>query len=159
MDINGKKISKQSVPIVHHVTIPCSESLLVSSSEGAVAAKVPHLAALGTFLLFLGVVLYLPTCFDALGILLPMCVSVFFEVRDYLPNGILLFGPPWDMIPHLQCNPVICISSFQHLLPLHKLDVLEGPLGVEVCNLLNGEQLLLLPLVICVQGGQSGLIS
>ena len=154
-----RRLVSKSVPIVHHVTIPCSESLLVSSSEGTVAAKVPSLVALSTFLRFLGVILYLPTCFDALGILLPMCVSALSEARDYLPNGILLLGPPWDMIPHLQCNPVICISSLQHLLPLHKFDVLEGPLGVEACNFLNGEQLLLLPLVICMQGSQSGLIS
>ena len=153
------KLVSKSIPIVHHVTIPCSESLLVSSSEGTVAAKVSHLVALGALFLFLGVVLDLPTGFDALGILLPMCVSALFELRDYLPNGILLPGPPWDMIPHLQCDPVICISSFQHLLPLHKFDALEGPLGVEVCNFLNGEQLLLLPLVICMQGSQSGLIS
>ena len=153
-----RRLVSKSVPIVHHVTIPCSESLLVSSSEGTVAVKVPGLAALSTFLQFLGVIFYLPTCFDALDILLPMCVSVLFKARDYLPNGVLLFGPPWDMIPHLQCNPVICISSFQCLLPLHKFDWLEGPLGVEACGFLNGEQLLLLPLGICMQGSQSGLI-
>ena len=62
--------------MVHHVTIPCSESLLVSSSEGTVVAKVPSLVALGTLLLFLWVVLDLPTCFDPFCILLPMCVSV-----------------------------------------------------------------------------------
>ena len=50
-----RKLVSKSVPIVHHITIPCSESLLVSSSEGTVVAEVPHLAALGTFLLFLGV--------------------------------------------------------------------------------------------------------
>ena len=145
-----RRLVSKSVPIVHHVTIPCSESLLVSSSEGTIAVKVPGLVALSAFLQFLRVILYLPTCFDALGILLPMCVSVLFEVRDYLPNGVLLLGPPWNMIPHLQCDLVICISSFQHLLPLHKFDALEGPLGVEVCNFLNGEQLLLLPLAICM---------
>ena len=89
-----RKLVSKSIPIVHHVTIPCSESLLVSSSEGAVVAKVPCLVALATFLLFLGVVLDFPTGFDALGILLPMHVSVLFETRDYLPNGCLFPGPP-----------------------------------------------------------------
>ena len=80
--------------MVHHVTIPCSESLLVSSSEGTVAAKVPHLAALGTFLLLLEVILDLPTSFEAFGILLPVHVSVLFEMRDYLPYACLLPGSP-----------------------------------------------------------------
>ena len=53
-----------SMTIVHHVTIPCLESLLVSSSEGTVATKVPSLAALSTLLLFLRVILYLPACLD-----------------------------------------------------------------------------------------------
>ena len=53
------KLVSKSIPIVHHVTIPCLESLLVSSSEGTVVAKVPSLAALSTLLLFLGVV-FLP---------------------------------------------------------------------------------------------------
>ena len=128
-----------SVPIVHHVTIPCSESLLVSSSEGTVVAKVPSLMALGTLLLFLGVVLDLPTGFDAFGILLPMCVSAFLKARDYLPYGCLLPGPPWNMVPHFLCNPFICISTLQCFLPLHHPDVLECPLGVEAGNLLNCE--------------------
>ena len=101
----------KSVPIVHHVTIPCLESLLVSSSEGTVAVKVPGFVALGAFLLLLGVILDLLTGFDAFGILLPVCVSVLFEMRDYLPYGCLLPGPPWDMVPHFLCNPLICISA------------------------------------------------
>ena len=132
-----RKLVSKSLLIVLHVTIPCSESLLVSSSEGTVLAKVPHLAAFGALLLFLGVVLDLPTGFDALGILLPMRVSVLPEMRDYLPNGCLFSGPPWDMVPHFLCNPVICISSLQGLLPLHKFDALECPLGVEVGNFLD----------------------
>ena len=82
-----------SMPIVHHVTIPCLESLLVSSSEGTVGTKVPHLAALGTFLLLLGVILDLLTGFDSFGILLSVHVSALFEMRDYLPYGCLLPSP------------------------------------------------------------------
>ena len=123
-----KRLVSISVPIVHHVTIPCSESLLVSSSEGTVAAKVPCLVALGTLLLFLRVVLDLPTGFDAFGILLPMHVSALPEMRDYLPNGCLFSGPPWDMILHFFCNPIIHIHSLQSLLPFHKFDTLECPL-------------------------------
>ena len=89
-----RKLVSKSIPMVHHVTIPCSESLLVSSSEGAVVAKVPGLAALGTLLLFLGVAFYLPTCLDSFFILLPMHVSMLLEIRDYLPNGCLLPSPP-----------------------------------------------------------------
>ena len=134
-----RKLVSKSIPIVHHVTIPCSESLLVSSSEGTVAAKVPSLVALGTLFLFLGMVLDLPTGFEALGILLPMCVSALPEMRDYLPNGCLLSGPPWDVILHFLCNSVIHISSLQGLLPLHKFDALECPLGVEVGDFLDCE--------------------
>ena len=134
-----RKLVSKSVPIVHHVTIPCSESLLVSSSEGTVAAKVPSLMALGTHLLFLGMVLDLPTGFDALGILLPMGVSVFLKARDYLPYGCLLPGPPWNMVPHFLCNPFICVSTFQCFLPLHHLDMLKYSLGVEAGDLLNCE--------------------
>ena len=105
----------RSVPIVHHVTIPCLGSLLVSSSEGTVAMKVPGLVALYAFLLFQGVILYLPACFDAFGILLPMHVSMLLETRDYLPNGCLFLSPPWDMVLHLCCDPIIHISGF--LLP------------------------------------------
>ena len=107
-----RKLVSNSIPMVHHVTIPCSESLLVSSSEGTVAVKVPCLAALGTLLLFLRVVLDLLTSFDALGVLFPVCVSVLFEMRDYLPYGCLFPGPPWDMVPHFHCNPLICIFPF-----------------------------------------------
>ena len=106
-----KRLVSKSVPIVHHVTIPCSKSLLVSSSEGAVAAKVSSLVTLSTLLLFLGVVLYLPTCFDSFFILLPMHVSALFEMRDYLPYGCLLPGPPWDVSLHFLHNPGICIST------------------------------------------------
>ena len=141
-----------SLPIVHHVTIPCLESLLVSSSEGTVVTKVPCLAALGTFLLLLGVILDLPTSFEAFSILLPVCVSVLFETRDYLPYGSLLPGPPWDIIPHFLCNPLICIHCLQCLLPFHKFDVLEGSLQIEPCNFLHCEQLLFLPLVISMEG-------
>ena len=89
-----RKLISRSVLIVHHVTILYSESLLVSSSKGTVAAKVPHPMALSTLVLFLRVVLDLPTGFDALGILLPMHVSALPETRDYLPNGCLFSGPP-----------------------------------------------------------------
>ena len=106
-----KILVSKSVPIVHHVTIPCLESLLVSSSKGAVVAKVSSLATLGTLLLFLGVVLYLPTCLDSFCVLLPMCVSALFEMRDYLPYGCLLPSPPWDMSFHFLHNPGICIST------------------------------------------------
>ena len=95
-----RNLVSKSVPIVHHVTIPCSESLLVSSSEGTVAVKVPCLAALGTLLLFLRVVLDLPAGFDALGILLPVHVSALFETRDYLPYGCLLPGPSCLLSAH-----------------------------------------------------------
>ena len=148
-----------SVPIVHHVTIPCLESLLVSSSEGTVAAKVPGLVALGTFLLLLGVILYLPAHFDSFCIFFPMHVSMLFETRDYLPYGCLFPGPPWDVIPHLLCNPVISICTFQCLLPLHEFDVLEGPLGVEASNFLDSENFLFLPVTIGIEGSQEGLIS
>ena len=73
--------------------------------------KVPCLVALSAFLLLLGVILDLSTGFEAFGILLPVCVSVLFEVRDYLPYGCLLPGSPWDMVPHLLHNPLICIST------------------------------------------------
>ena len=107
-----RRLVSKSVPIVHHVTIPCLESLLVSSSEGTVAAKVPCLAALGALLLFLRVLLDLPTGFDALGILLPVHASVLIETRDYLPYGCLLPDPPpWDMVPHFHCDPLICIHA------------------------------------------------
>ena len=114
-------------------------SLLVSSSEGTVVAKVPSLAALGALLLFLGVVLDLPTGFDAFGILLPMHVSALPEMREYLPNGCLFSGPPWDVILHFLHNPVICISSLQGLLPLHEFDALECSLGVEAGDFLDGK--------------------
>ena len=126
-----RKLVSRSIPIVHHVTIPCSESLLVSSSEGTVAVKVPCLAALSALLLFLRVVLDFPTGLDTFGILLPMHVSALPETRDYLPNGCLFSGPPWDMILHFLCNPIVCIHSLQGLLPFHEFDALECPLGVE----------------------------
>ena len=147
-----KRLVSISIPIVHHVTIPCSESLLVSSSEGTVAMKVPSLAALSAFLLLLGVILYLPTCFDSFGILLPVCVSALPEMRDYLPNGCLFPSPPWDMVLHFQCNPLICISCLQCLLPLHEFDALEGPLGVEVCNFLGCKEFLFLPVTVSMKG-------
>ena len=147
-----KILVSKSNPIVHHVTIPCLESFLVSSSKGTVAMKVPGLVTLCTFLLPLGVIFYLPTCFDAFGILLPMCVSTLLEMGDYLPNSILHLCPPWDMIPYFQCDSVILISSFQCLLPLHEFDVLEGPLRVEACDFLNCKKFLFLPLVIGVKG-------
>ena len=147
-----KILVSKSIPIVHHVTIPCLESLLVSSSEGTVATKVSGLATLGTFLLPLGVILYLPTCFDSFGILLPMCVSMLPEMRDYVPNGCLLPSPPWDMVLHLQCDPFICISSLQCLLSLHEFDVLEGLLGVEACDFLNCKEFLFLPVVVSMKG-------
>ena len=148
-----KRLVSKSIPIVHHVTIPCSESLLVSSSEGTVVAKVPSLTALGTLLLFLWVVLDLPACFDPFCILLPMCVSMLFEMRDYLPYGCLLPGPPLDVILHFLCDSVISIHTFQCLLLLYKFDALEGPLGVEASNFLDGENFLLLPMVIGIEGG------
>ena len=147
------------MPIVHHVTIPCLESLLVSSSEGTVAAKVPSLVALSTFLLFLGVILHLPACLDSFCVFLPMCVSALFEMRDYLPYGCLFPGPPWDMIPHLLCNPVISICTFQCLLPLHEFDALEGPLGIEASNFLDCENFFFLPVTIGVEGGQDVFVS
>ena len=147
-----KILVSRSIPIVHHVTIPCLESLLVSSSEGAVAAKVPSLVAHGTLLLFLGVAFYLPTCLDSFCILLPMHVSTLLEMRDYLPNGCLLPRPPWDMCLHLLCNPVISISTFQCLLSLHEFDALEGLLGVEASTFLGGEKFLLLPVAIGIKG-------
>ena len=61
-----------SMPIVHHVTITCLESLLISISKGTVAIKVPSLAALSALLLFLGVIHYLPTCLDPFCIFLPV---------------------------------------------------------------------------------------
>ena len=106
-----KRLVSKSIPIVHHVTIPCLESLLVSSSEGAVVVNVSGLATLGTLLLFLGVVLYLPTCLDSFCILLPMCVSTLFKMRDYLPYGCLLPGPLWDMSLHFLHNPGMHIST------------------------------------------------
>ena len=148
-----------TLPIVHHVTIPCLESLLVSSSKGTVVMKVPCLVALGTFLLLLGVILDLPTSFEAFGILLPVHVSALFEMRDYLPYGCLLPSPPWDMVPHLLCNPVLSICTFQCLLPLHEFDALEGPLGVEAGNFLDCENFLFLPVTIGMEGSQEGLIS
>ena len=134
-----KRLVIKSIPIVHHVTIPCSESLLVSSSEGTVVTKVLSLVALSTFLLFLGVILYLPACLDPFGVLLPMCVSMLLEMKDYLPNGCLLSSPPWNMHLHLLCNPVICISTFQCLLPFYEFDALKGSLGVEACDFLDCE--------------------
>ena len=154
-----KILVSMSMPIVHHVTIPCLESLLVSSSEGTVATKVPCLATLGTFLLLLGVILDLPTGFNSLGIFFPVHVSALFEMRDYLPYGCLLPSPPWDMVPHLLCNPVISICAFQCLLPLHKFDVLESPLGVEVGNFLDCKNFLFLPVTVGMEGSQQGLIS
>ena len=80
-----KRLVSKSIPIVHHVTIPYSESLLESSSEGTVVTKVPGLVAFSTFLLFLGIILYFPAHFDPFGVLLPMYVSIFPEMGDYLP--------------------------------------------------------------------------
>ena len=100
MDINGEKISQQKhpVPMVHHVTIPCSESLLVSSSVGAVAAKMSKSMALATFLVFLGMVFNFPAYFVSLNIPLPVGVSLLFEMRDYFTDGHLLHCPPRNMI-------------------------------------------------------------
>ena len=89
-----RKLVSKSIPIVHHVTIPCSESLLISSSEGTVAMKVSGLLELGTLLLLLRVVLYLPTYFVFFNVLFPVCVSALFEIRDYLPYGCLFSAPP-----------------------------------------------------------------
>ena len=96
--------------MVHNVTIPCSESLLVSSPEGTVVVKVPNHMALGILLLLLGVVFYLPTCLGSFDILLPVCISMLFEVRDYFTNGCLLPSPLWHMSLHLLYHPVICIG-------------------------------------------------
>ena len=74
--------------------------------------KVPGLVALSAFLLFLGMILYFPAHFDSFGILLPMCVSMFPETGDYLPNGSLLPSPPWYISLHLFCNPLIGITTF-----------------------------------------------
>ena len=121
--------------------------------------KVPCLATLGAFLLLLWVILDLPTGFDSLGIFLPVHVSVLFEMRDYLPYGCLLPSPPWDMVPHLLCNPVISIRTFQCLLPLHEFDALEGPLGVKAGDFLDCENFLFLSVMIGMEGGQKDLIS
>ena len=55
-------------------------------------AKVPSLAALDTFLLLLGVVLYLLTYLSSFDVLLLVHVNTLLEMKDYLPNGYLLFS-------------------------------------------------------------------
>ena len=99
-----RKLVSKSIPIVHHVTIPCLESLLVSSSKGTVVAKVPSMSALATLFLLLRVVLNLTTYLVSFDVLLPVCVSVLFEMRNDLPYGCLLFSPPGDMSFHLLCH-------------------------------------------------------
>ena len=94
--------------MVHHVTIPCSESLLVSSSEGTVVAKVPGMSALATLLLLLRVVLKLPTYLVSFDVLLPVCVSALLEIGNYLAYGCLFSGPPGHMSLHLLHHPLCC---------------------------------------------------
>ena len=147
-----KRLVSKSDPIVHHVTIPCSESLLVSSSEGTVVMKVPGLVALSTFFLFLGVIFYLSTCLDPFCVLLPMHVSMLLEMRDYLPDGLLFSSSPWHMGLHLLQHPFICISIDKCLPPFHHFDALKGFLGVEASNLLGCEHFVLFPMAIGIKG-------
>ena len=148
-----KRLVSKSIPIVHHVTIPCSESLLVSSSEGIVVTKVPSFAALGTPLLLLGVILDLPTCLGSFDVLLPVHVSMLLKMGDYLPNGLLFSSSPWHMVLHLLHHPFICISIDKCLPPFQHFDALKGFLGVEVSNLLGCEHFVLFPTVIGMKGG------
>ena len=112
-----KRLVSKSVPIVHHVTIPCLETLLVSSSKGTVATKVPSFVALGTLLLLLRVVLDLPTCLGSFDILLPVCVSTLLKMKDYLPNGFLFSSSSQHMGFHLLGHPLICIGIYKCLPP------------------------------------------
>ena len=147
-----KRLVSISVPIVHHVTIPCSESLLVSSSEGTVALKVPGFVAVGTLLLLLRVVLDLPTCLGSFDVLLPECVSLNLKMGDYLPNGFLFSSSPWHMGLHLFCHPLVCIGIYKCLPPLHHFDALKGFLGVEAGNLLGCEHFVLFPTAVGMKG-------
>ena len=154
-----RKLVSKSIPIVHHVTIPCSESLLISSSEGTVAMKVSGLLELGTLLLLLRVVLYLPTYFVFFNVLFPVCVSALFEIRDYLPYGCLFSAPLWHISLHFLHHPLICIGTFQCLLPLHQFNALKGFLGVEAGNFLGCEQFLFLLVAIDTKSSQESFIS
>ena len=147
-----KRLVSRSVPIVHHVTIPCSESLLVSSSEGTIVMKVPSFMALGTLLLLLRVVLDLPTCLGSFDVLLPVHVSMLFKMGDYLPNGFLFSSSPWHVGLHLLCHPFICISIDKCLPPFQHFDVLKGFLGVEVSDLLGCEHFVLFSMAIGMKG-------
>ena len=88
----------RSMPIVHHVSIPCSESLLVSSSVREVAVKMSKSMALATFLVFLGMIFNFPAYFVSLNIPLPVGVSLLFETRDYFTDGCLFCCSPQNMI-------------------------------------------------------------
>ena len=148
----------KSVPMVHHVTIPCLESLLVSSSVGAVVMKMSKATTLATLFVLLGMVLNFPAYFVSLNIPLPVGVSFLFEARDYFTNGCLLCCSPRNMILQLCCNPLICIGTAKCLLPLHHFYALEGELGLFVSNFLFGEEGCLFPLSVGMESSQESFI-
>ena len=153
-----RKLVSKSIPMVHHVTIPCLESLLISSSVGAVTMKMSKAMALATLLVLLGMVLNFPTYFVSLNIPLPVGVSLLFEVRDYFTNGCLLCCSPRNMVLHLLCNLLVCIGITKHLLPLHHFDALEDKLGLFASNFLFGKEGHLVPLSIGMESGQESFI-
>ena len=126
--------------MVHHVTIPCLESLLVSSSVGAVAMKMSKSMTLATLFVPLRVVLNFPTYLVSLNIPLPVGVSFLFKVRNDFTNGCFLHCSPRNMILQLLCNPLICIGTAKCLFPLHHFDALEGELGLFASDFLFSEE-------------------
>ena len=131
-----RKLVSKSIPMVHHVTIPWLESLLVSSSVGAVAMEMSKSMTLATFFVLLRVVLNFPAYFVSLNIPLPVGVSFLFEARDDFTNGCFFCCSPRNMILQLLCNPLICIGTAKCLLPLHHFNALEGKLGLFSSNFL-----------------------
>ena len=129
-----RKLVSKSIPMVHHVTIPCLEPLLVSSSVGAVATKMSKSTTLATLFVLLRMVLNFPAYFVSLNIPLPVGVSFLFKVRNYFTNGCFFYCSPRNMILQLLCDPLICIGTAKCLFPLHHFDALKGELGMYVCK-------------------------
>ena len=148
----------KSIPMVHHVTIPCLESLLVSSSVGAIAMKMSKATTLATLFVLLRMVFNFPAYFVSLNIPLPVGVSFPFEARNYFTNGCFLCCSPRNMILQLLCNPLICIGTAKCLFPLHHFDALECKLGLFASNFLFGEEGCLFPLSISMESSQESFI-
>ena len=153
-----KRLVSKSVPMVHHVTIPCLESLLVSSSEGAVAAKMPKVVALAILLVLLGVVLNFPAQLVSFNVFFPVCISLLFEMRDDFSNGCLFCYSTGNMVLQLLHNSLIHIGTMKCFLPFYHFDVLKGKLGLFVGDFLFCEEGSLFPLPKGMESGKEGFI-